>query len=58
MQELNYGAGYRYNPDYDEPVQQEYLPTALKTRQFFDREEDGKSVDSDASQGSEGVVRV
>ena len=54
MKDLNYGAGYKYNPDYDEPVEQEYLPRALKNRQFFD----GEGVDSDASQGSEGVLGV
>ena len=36
MKELDYGKGYKYNPAYDSPVQQTYLPPMLKTKQFLD----------------------
>ncbi|KAI7866890.1 DNA polymerase III, clamp loader complex, gamma/delta/delta subunit [Spinellus fusiger] len=36
MKNMGYGAGYKYNPDYTEPVEQTYLPDALVTRQFLD----------------------
>lgn len=35
MKKLEFGAGYKYNPDYDEPVEQEYLPEELKSVNFF-----------------------
>ena len=35
MKKLGFGAGYKYNPDYDEPVQQTYLPEELKSVDFF-----------------------
>ena len=35
MKKLGFGAGYKYNPDYDEPVQQIYLPEELKSVNFF-----------------------
>jgi putative ATPase len=35
MKELNYGKGYKYNPDYSEPVDQEYLPEDLRGRDYF-----------------------
>ncbi|KAJ2832648.1 DNA-dependent ATPase mgs1 [Coemansia furcata] len=35
MKELGYGEGYLYNPDYDEPVNQEYLPEAARDYNFF-----------------------
>jgi replication-associated recombination protein RarA len=35
-QDLHYGEGYKYNPDYDEPVDQEYLPVDLQTKKFLD----------------------
>jgi putative ATPase len=35
MKELNYGKGYKYNPDYSEPVDQEYLPEELRGRDYF-----------------------
>ncbi|MBP9694886.1 MAG: replication-associated recombination protein A [Candidatus Magasanikbacteria bacterium] len=35
MKELDYGKGYRYNPDYKEPVDQEYLPEELRGRDYF-----------------------
>ncbi|KAJ2701209.1 DNA-dependent ATPase mgs1 [Coemansia sp. IMI 203386] len=36
MQDLGYGHGYKYNPDYDEPVEQSYLPEAISNHTFFD----------------------
>ncbi|KAJ1658783.1 DNA-dependent ATPase mgs1 [Dispira simplex] len=36
MKDLGYSEGYKYNPAYDQPVEQEYLPAELKTREFFD----------------------
>lgn len=38
MQDVGYGKGYKYNPDYDEPVDQTYLPDELKTRKFLDQD--------------------
>jgi putative ATPase len=35
MKELNYGKGYKYNPDYDGPVEQDYLPEELKGRKYL-----------------------
>eukprot|EP00794_Sanderia_malayensis_P018870 gene18870-20770_t len=29
MKKLDYGKGYKYNPDFDEPVDQDYLPQQL-----------------------------
>ncbi|KAJ2598605.1 DNA-dependent ATPase mgs1 [Coemansia sp. RSA 1721] len=36
MQDLGYGHGYKYNPDYDEPVEQSYLPEAISNHTFFE----------------------
>ncbi|CDH59113.1 werner helicase interacting protein 1 [Lichtheimia corymbifera JMRC:FSU:9682] len=36
MKNLGYGDGYKYNPDYDEPVDQTYLPDELKDTKFLD----------------------
>ena len=36
MESMNYSKGYKYNPDYIDPVEQEYLPSELKTRDFYD----------------------
>ncbi|KAJ2721184.1 DNA-dependent ATPase mgs1 [Coemansia sp. Benny D115] len=36
MKDMGYGDGYKYNPDYDEPVEQEYLPEAIRGHSFFD----------------------
>jgi putative ATPase len=33
---LGYGQGYKYNPDYDEPVEQTYLPDELKYKRFLE----------------------
>jgi putative ATPase len=35
MKNLNYSKGYKYNPDFDEPVEQEYLPPELKGRDYL-----------------------
>ena len=35
MKEIGYSKGYKYNPDYDVPVNQEYLPNNLKGTNFF-----------------------
>ncbi|XP_033754241.1 ATPase WRNIP1-like isoform X1 [Pecten maximus] len=35
MKSLGYGKGYKYNPDYDDPVEQDYLPPQLKHINFF-----------------------
>lgn len=38
MKELDYGKGYKYNPDYDGPVEQDYLPPELRGRDYFTKE--------------------
>ena len=35
MKDLGYGKDYKYNPAYDEPVEQDYLPTELKGRTYL-----------------------
>uniref|UniRef100_A0A8C6V4T4 WRN helicase interacting protein 1 n=1 Tax=Neogobius melanostomus TaxID=47308 RepID=A0A8C6V4T4_9GOBI len=35
MKELGYAKGYKYNPAFREPVEQEYLPQELKDMDFF-----------------------
>lgn len=35
MKNLGYGRGYKYNPDYDEQVEQDYFPEKLKGRKYF-----------------------
>ncbi len=35
MKQLDYGKGYKYNPDYAEPVDQTYLPDKLKDRTYL-----------------------
>jgi len=35
MKELDYGKGYKYNPNFKEPVEQEYLPEKLKGRKYM-----------------------
>jgi putative ATPase len=34
--EMDYGKGYKYNPDYVTNVQQEYLPAKLRLKHYFD----------------------
>ena len=36
MKDLGHGDGYKYNPDYNGPVEQTYLPPALQTKVFFE----------------------
>uniref|UniRef100_S4RHT0 WRN helicase interacting protein 1 n=1 Tax=Petromyzon marinus TaxID=7757 RepID=S4RHT0_PETMA len=35
MRNLGYGRGYKYNPAFDAPVEQEYLPEELRGTDFF-----------------------
>ncbi|EHB09764.1 ATPase WRNIP1 [Heterocephalus glaber] len=35
LKDLGYGKGYKYNPMYSEPVEQEYLPEELRGVDFF-----------------------
>lgn len=35
MKDLGYGKGYKYNPNYDEPVEQDYLPEKLRGRKYL-----------------------
>ena len=35
MKQLGYAKGYKYNPDFTNPVEQEYLPEELKGIDFF-----------------------
>ena len=35
MKNLGFGEGYKYNPDYQEPVDQTYLPEELSSVDFF-----------------------
>lgn len=37
MKEIGYGKDYKYNPDYDEPVDQNYLPPELKGRNYLNK---------------------
>lgn len=38
MKSLDYGKGYKYNPSYEGPVEQEYMPPSLKGRKYLDSE--------------------
>lgn len=38
MREVGYGRGYKYNPNFDGPVEQAYLPEKLKNRKYLDFE--------------------
>jgi putative ATPase len=35
MKDLNYGKGYKYAPDYGEPIKQQHLPDCLKEKKFY-----------------------
>lgn len=37
MKNIGYSKGYKYNPDYDLPVDQDYLPPELKGRNYLSR---------------------
>jgi putative ATPase len=41
MKNLGYGRGYKYNPDFDGPVDQSYLPERLQDRQYWKRKPQG-----------------
>ncbi|KAJ3027301.1 Werner helicase interacting protein 1 [Rhizophlyctis rosea] len=60
MKSLDYGKGYKYNPDYEGPVEQEYLPPELKTRVFFVEEERGVDGEGEGEENGreEGVGDV
>jgi putative ATPase len=36
MKEIGYGKGYKYNPKFKEPVEQDYLPEKLKKRKYLE----------------------
>lgn len=38
MKDLGYGKGYKYNPNFDEPVDQDYLPDELKGKKYLDND--------------------
>jgi len=35
MEQIGYGKGYKYNPDYEESVEQDYMPEKLKNKNYF-----------------------
>ncbi|MBI4427201.1 MAG: replication-associated recombination protein A [Candidatus Magasanikbacteria bacterium] len=35
MKEIGYGKDYKYNPDFDKPVEQEYMPNELKEKKYL-----------------------
>ncbi|KAJ2683624.1 DNA-dependent ATPase mgs1 [Coemansia sp. RSA 1285] len=37
MRDMGYGKDYKYNPDYDGPMDQDYLPEEIKHYRFFDK---------------------
>ncbi|KAJ3019972.1 Werner helicase interacting protein 1 [Thoreauomyces humboldtii] len=45
MKDLDYGKGYKYNPDYIGPVRQAYLPTELQGTNFYTHQ--GIELDED-----------
>ena len=42
MKKIGYGKGYKYNPDYDGEVEQEYLPKKLRGRKYYCEHKDAK----------------
>ncbi|KZT28929.1 P-loop containing nucleoside triphosphate hydrolase protein [Neolentinus lepideus HHB14362 ss-1] len=50
MEEMGYGHGYRYNPDYAHPVTNDYLPAQFRDEVFLRKEGDlsGKEWDEEA----------
>lgn len=38
MKEIGYGKGYKYNPAYEEPVEQDYFPPELKGRNYLKKD--------------------
>ncbi|MBU3924322.1 replication-associated recombination protein A [Patescibacteria group bacterium] len=44
MKNIGYGKDYKYNPNFTEPVEQDYLPAELKNRKYFwGKMDEGKS---------------
>jgi len=39
MKDLGYGKGYKYNPDYEGPIEQDYFPPSLKGRKYLNNEQ-------------------
>lgn len=39
MKNIGYSKGYKYNPDFKEPVRQDYLPKELKGKNYFKKHE-------------------
>ncbi len=39
MKEIGYGKGYKYNPNFKEPVEQDYLPKELRGRNYLKKYE-------------------
>lgn len=39
MKNIGYGKDYKYNPDFVEPIEQEYLPKELKGKNYFKKHE-------------------
>jgi putative ATPase len=35
LEDIGYGKDYKYNPDFDEPVKQDYLPDELKNKKYL-----------------------
>lgn len=44
MRELGYGKDYKYNPDHEEDVHQEYLPEKLRGHNFFEPDEETRQT--------------
>lgn len=40
MKDLGYGKGYKYNPAFEGPIDQDYLPEKLKGRKYLDFDKD------------------
>ncbi|KND00629.1 ssDNA-dependent ATPase MGS1 [Spizellomyces punctatus DAOM BR117] len=55
MKDLEYGKGYKYNPDFVGPVKQTYLPPELQGTNFFKQDEGmwDEDMDREAIDGSD-----
>ena len=59
MKEMQYGLGYKYNPDYvDGEVVQDYLPDRLKGRRFLEGRDLGTQVDPEVVKRKEGELEA
>jgi len=38
MKDIGYGDGYKYNPDFDGPVEQDYMPQELKNKKYLKKQ--------------------